>query len=102
MHSWSTKGTWSACCYDSSPAAARCMWKKPKEISGYPGNGYEIAAAAPSGMTPDLALSQWQKSQAHHEVMINKGKWKQPWATFGVAVEGTHSVAWFGNEPDSK
>lgn len=102
MHSWSTKGTWSACCYDGSPAAARCMWKKPKEISGYPGNGYEIAAAAPSGMTPDLALSQWQKSQAHHEVMINKGKWKQPWGTFGVAVEGTHSVAWFGNDPDGK
>jgi hypothetical protein len=102
MHSWSANGTWTACCYDASAAAARCMWKKPKEIGSYRGNGYEIAAKSPSGMTPELALLQWQGSPAHHEVMINKGKWTQPWGAFGVAVEGDYSVAWFGNEADPK
>ena len=71
MHSWSAKGTWTSCCYDSSKEAARCMWKKPKEIAGYSGNGYEIAANA-SGITPELALELWQNSPAHHAVMINK------------------------------
>src|SRR5690606_21624033 len=35
MHSWSKHGKWTSCCYDKSKAAARCMWKKPKEIAGY-------------------------------------------------------------------
>jgi|MudIll2142460700_1097286.scaffolds.fasta_scaffold17338_2 hypothetical protein len=99
MHSWSAKGSWSACCYDSSREAARCMWKKPKEIAGYQGNGYEIAANA-SGITPEQALSLWQNSPAHHAVMINKDQWKKPWRALGVAVEGDYAVAWFGEESD--
>jgi hypothetical protein len=101
MHSWSAKGSWTACCYDSSKAAARCMWVKPKEIAGYAGYGYEIAANA-SGITPDRALEMWQKSKAHHEVMINRGIWTKPWRAMGVAVEGDHAVAWFGEERDTK
>jgi len=102
MHSWSTKGTWSACCYDGSAAAARCMWSKPKELSAYRGNGYEIAASFPAGMTPEIALSQWKKSQLHHEVMINRGKWTTAWGVIGVAVDGEYAVAWFGREADAK
>jgi hypothetical protein len=99
MHSWSEQGSWTACCYDKSKAAARCMWVKPKEIAGYAGNGYEIAASA-AGIAPDQALSQWQHSSAHHEVMINKGIWTKPWKAFGVAIEGDYAVAWFGEEAD--
>jgi Cysteine-rich secretory protein family len=99
MHSWSTKGKWSACCYDGSKAAARCMWKKPKEIGGHAGNGYEIAANA-SGITPAHALELWQNSPAHHAVMINKNQWTKPWRAMGVAVEGDYAVAWFGEESD--
>jgi hypothetical protein len=99
MHSWSTKGPWSACCYDGSKEAARCMWKKPKEIGGYRGNGYEIAANA-SGITPPHALELWQNSPAHHAVMINKNQWTKPWRAMGVAVEGDYAVAWFGEETD--
>ena len=100
-HSWSNKGTWSGCCYDSSTAAAKCMWIKPKEIAGYKGNGYEIAAFA-SGIEPEKALEMWQKSQAHHEVMINRGIWKKKWGAMGVAIEGDYGVAWFGEEADTK
>ncbi|MBA3454365.1 MAG: hypothetical protein H0T42_14830 [Deltaproteobacteria bacterium] len=102
MHSWSAKGAWTACCYDGSKTAARCMWNKPKEIAKYPGYGYEIAALYPAGMTPELALSQWQNSPAHHEVMINQGIWTQPWGAMGVALEGDYSVAWFGHDVDRK
>jgi hypothetical protein len=97
MHSWSSEGSWSPCCYDSSKAAARCMWVKPKEIAGYAGKGYEIAANA-SGLTPERALELWQKSQAHHEVMINRGIWTKPWRAMGVAIDGDYGVAWFADE----
>jgi uncharacterized protein YkwD len=99
MHSWSAKGSWSACCYDASKEAARCMWKKPNEIGGYSGNGYEIAANA-SGITPAHALELWQNSPPHHVVMINKNQWSKPWRAMGVAVEGDYAVAWFGEETD--
>lgn len=99
MHSWSARGAWSACCYDSSREAARCMWSKPKEIAGYRGSGYEIAANA-SGITAERALTLWQKSPAHHAVMINKDQWNKPWRALGVAVEGDYAVAWFGEQPD--
>ena len=99
MHSWSEHGTWTSCCYDSSQAAARCMWAKPKEIAGFKGKGYEIAANA-SGVTAAHALKLWQDSQAHHAVMINSGIWKKPWGSLGVAVEGDYAVAWFAEESD--
>ena len=99
MHSWSSKGSWTGCCYDSSKQAARCMWAKPKEIAGYRSNGYEIAATA-SGVTPEHALEMWQKSKAHHEVMINKGIWKKPWRAMGVAIDGDYAVTWFGEAED--
>lgn len=99
MHSWSKHGSWSACCYDGTKAAARCMWKKPQEIGGYAGNGYEIAANA-SGITPAHALELWQQSPAHHAVMINKNQWTKRWRALGVAVEGDYAVAWFGEQAD--
>jgi hypothetical protein len=101
MHSWSAQGKWTSCCYDKSRAAARCMWVKPKEIAGYAGHGYEIAANA-SGIAPAQALSQWQNSPGHHEVMINKGIWTKPWRALGVAIEGDYAVAWFGEQADAK
>jgi uncharacterized protein YkwD len=99
MHSWSEHGSWTSCCYDGGQAAARCMWAKPKEIAGYKGKGYEIAANA-SGITPEKALSLWQDSDAHHAVMINNGIWKKPWLGLGVAIEGDYAVAWFTDESD--
>ena len=98
MHSWSKRGRWSACCYDGS-RSARCMWTKPKEIAGYPGHGYEIAARS-SGITPAHALELWQQSPAHHHVMINKAQWTKPWRAMGVAIEGDYAVAWFGELAD--
>ena len=99
MHSWSKHGAWSACCYDGGPAAARCMWKKPQEIARYRGNGYEIAASA-SGITPEQALALWQKSPAHHVVMINREPWTKPWRAMGVAIAGDYAVAWFSDGPE--
>jgi hypothetical protein len=37
-HSWSEQGKWSPCCY-SNHEQASCMWVKPKEITGYSGEG---------------------------------------------------------------
>jgi hypothetical protein len=79
------------------------MWSKPREITrgAYPGNGYEISAGrwgAP--MTAAAALSQWQGSAAHNQVILQKGIWTEPWRAMGIGIEGGYAVIWFGREPD--
>lgn len=103
LHSWSGAGRWTACCYTDDHAKAACMWAKPREITGgaYPGDGFEIAHSGSAGVTPESALSGWQTSPGHHDVMLNRGTWaSMPWRAMGVAVTAHHALVWFGKEAD--
>lgn len=100
MHSWSNKGSWSACCYTPDHAQAECMWKKPRELTSYQGNGFENAASGTP--TPDEALTVWKNSPGHNEVMLNKGKWKSStWRAVAGSVYKGYATLWFGEEQDS-
>lgn len=98
MHSWSKKGKWQACCYTDDHAKAECMWNKPRELTSYKGNGYEIAASA-SGAEEALLL--WKKSVNHNNVIVNKTIWKEPWNAIGIGIFGNYAVVWFGHELDT-
>lgn len=106
LHSWSSGGYWSSCCYTNDHSRAACMWDKPRELSAYPGDGYEIAFysnygyGSPAGEAAD-ALSGWKSSKGHHELIVNKGKWAtSEWKAMGVGVYGGFVVVWFGELPD--
>ncbi len=104
MHSWSGKSTWSACCYTSDHAKASCMWDKPRELTNYNDNGFEIAhgtygyyASAAS------ALKGWKGSTGHNNVMINKSIWKDMnWNAIGIGISGGFAVVWFGTSKDTE
>lgn len=101
LHSWSNKGDWTPCCYTSNHARARCMWDKPKELTSYKGNGYEIAAMSTGGITAQEALELWQESSPHHNVILNRGIWAdQKFKAMGAAVSNYYAVVWFGTETD--
>ncbi len=101
-HSWSRKGKWSSCCYTNDHKQAKCMWNKPREISGFDSNGYEILSYSSDGITPGEALIGWQKSQPHHQVMINSAKWtKVTWKSMGVGIYNEYAVIWFAELEDS-
>ncbi|MEM9193272.1 MAG: CAP domain-containing protein [Myxococcota bacterium] len=99
LHSWSEDGNWSGCCYTSDHARASCMWDKPRELTSYPGNGYEISAGGTS--SPDRALSAWMRSSSHHDVILNRGTWTRPWGAVGGAIDSGYAVVWFGRETDA-
>lgn len=102
MHSWSSKGNWTPCCYTSDHRQAACMWKKPAELTSYRSNGFEISAGSSGGrIDAPTALRLWQGSSGHNSVIINAGMWRQPWGTFGVGIYGGYAVAWFGQQVDS-
>ena len=99
LHSWSDDAPWTGCCYTSDHAQAECMWNKPRELTDYPGNGYEISAAGYD--SAQAALAGWQSSSGHHNVIINADIWEDiTWQAIGGADFGGYQVVWFGAEPD--
>lgn len=100
MHSWSSSGSWTPCCYTANHANAACMWSKPKELTSYNGNGYEISYHASGTVTASEALARWKRSPGHNAVIINTGIWKEKWRAIGVGIYQGYAVVWFGNEID--
>ena len=99
-HSWSSKGNWTSCCYTSDHAQAKCMWKKPSELTKYKGYGYEIAYWNSNKARPFESLEGWKNSPGHNEVIINQGPWESEWNAIGIGLSGNYSVVWFGMEVD--
>jgi uncharacterized protein YkwD len=99
MHSWSNKGNWTACCYTSDHAQAQCMWNKPRELTTYRGNGYEISYGSwGAPVNAQGALAGWKSSSGHNAVIINSGIWKDDWNAIGIGLSGGYAVVWFGKE----
>lgn len=109
MHSWSRNGSWSACCYTSDHRRSACMWNKPREITVYEGDGFEIAfhttAVHPDGRSyADEAFINWSKSRGHNDVIVNRGTWKQiHWKAAGIGYYNGYATIWFGmlDDPDT-
>ena len=108
-HSWSYKGRWSACCYTPDHAKAGCMWDKPRELTNYEGDGFEIAVGSSSDefkdfvVTPEFALESWKKSKNHNNVIINLDVWKEvKWNAIGVGIYKGIATVWFGKLPDKE
>lgn len=103
MHSWSNNGPWTSCCYTNDHARASCMWDKPRELTSYQGNGYEISYGAHgASVTAEGALEGWKKSSGHNAVIINQGIWfDNNWMAIGVGISEGYAVVWFGNEYDN-
>lgn len=103
MHSWSNNGPWTSCCYTSDHAKASCMWDKPRELTNYKGNGYEISYGSyGASVTSEGALNGWKESNGHNAVIINQGIWANSnWNAIGVGMSKGYAVVWFGEETDN-
>ena len=101
-HSWSSNGKWRACCYTADHARAECMWSKPRELTNYQGNGYEIACWSSADIDANQALAEWKSSSGHNAVIINQGIWKDQWNAIGIGIYQGFAVVWFGKEFDRK
>lgn len=77
------------------------MWFKPRELTAYPGYGFEIAYYYSAGADATGVLRSWQGSPPHHAVIINSGVWEDhPWGAVGVGIYGAYACVWFGEEPE--
>lgn len=101
-HSWSRKGNWTSCCYTNDHTKASCMWTKPKELTGYPGNGFEIAYYSSGGANAQEGLDGWKISPGHNPLLINSGTWSNvKWKAIGIGIYNEYGLVWFGEESDA-
>ncbi|MFP4469561.1 MAG: SPOR domain-containing protein [Bacteroidales bacterium] len=101
LHSWSDQGNWTECCYGRDIINNTCMTSKPKELTSYPGQGYEIAFWESVDAIPAIVLDLWKSSEASRELILNRAQWKdKSWKAFGVGILKGYAVVWFGAEPD--
>ncbi|MEM6298286.1 MAG: SPOR domain-containing protein [Bacteroidota bacterium] len=104
IHSWTDQATeFEACCYEKGSADKEtCMLNKPKELTGYPGNGYEIITVGAT--TPEQAMTDWQEnSSTYGAVIVNTDDWsKFDWSAIGIAIYGKYTVVWCGERTDDK
>ena len=104
LHSWSDGALWTPVCYTADHANASGMWDKPREITAnaYTGNGFEIAYWTTGIASPAGALSAWQNSSPHNDVILNAGIWQSydPWPAMGVGMRAGYAVIWFGSTAD--
>ncbi len=107
IHSWSNKGNWKPCCYTANHKQAKCMWSKPKELTKYPGFGYEISFATVGrrrtrrSVNAKKAFAVWKSSQHHHDIILNRAIWKKTkWKAIGLAIHKGSASIWFGERTD--
>ena len=99
LHSWSGNGSWTRLVYTGDHNYANGMWSKPREITNYTGNGYEISAQYSGLISPETAFGLWKNSSAHNDVMITSGMWSDL-KTMGVSIDGHYAHVWFGSDTD--
>ncbi|MFB6307176.1 MAG: hypothetical protein ABEH43_09365, partial [Flavobacteriales bacterium] len=103
LHSWSKSDKWKGCCYTPDHQNANCMWKKPKELTNYKGNGFEIASINTKEMTAGEAFETWRKSTQHRNVILNRKTWKDTeWNAIGVGIFENYATVWFGKKKDKR
>jgi hypothetical protein len=77
------------------------MQEKPRELTDYPGKGYEIVYWENKDATADNAFDQWRTITASRSIITNFKDWEDfSWKAMGVAIEKNFAVVWFGEEMD--
>jgi hypothetical protein len=101
LHSWSESEHWKGCCYGKNPMDAQCMSSKPRELTSYTGNGYELIYWQDEKATPFDAYELWKQVPASRDILLNKGKWhSKTWKAIGVGVRNGYAIIWLGDKAD--
>ena len=99
LHSWSNHGKWKPVMYTPDHKYQEGMWNKPKELTNFKVDGYEISAM--SDFTTDdaaaRALNIWKNSQGHNAVIVGEDDWNTI-SVMGVSINGGYADIWFADE----
>jgi len=101
LHSWSGSGKWTSCCNTKEVFGIQCMKSKPREITGYLGDGYELIYWGEDNATPAEAAALWKQVGASSDMILGQAKWSgYQWQAIGVGIKSGYAVLWLGDAED--
>lgn len=99
--SWSNKGNWTPCCFNSYVLKYDCMWDKPKELTSYPFRGYELVYFDESIVQPDSIFQVWKSSYETIDMFLTRNQHgDKKWLAMGLAIGENYVSLWFGQRND--
>lgn len=102
LHSWSGAGKWTACCNTKEVFGIQCMKSKPREITGYAGDGYELIYWGEDNANPAEAAELWRDVEASSDMILSQSKWSNyQWKAMGVGIKGGYAILWLGDSVSS-
>lgn len=102
LNSWSDKGDWTACCHNKYVPMEECIRNKPKELTAYTGEGYELTYAEIMDTHPDTVFRFWKKIDEAAQFLLNEAQWAdKTWRAMGVGIYKNYAVLWMGQKRDA-
>jgi len=103
LSSWSNKGNWKPCCYNSYIPQPLCIKKKPKELTGYPYYGYEFAFYFEDKISVDSIIKIFSETDEVINMILTRDVWKEKkWVIGGTGINEHYVSVWFAQRPDNK
>lgn len=100
-HSWSDKGKWTSCCYNSYVLKNNCMWDKPKELTSYNFRGYELVYNEEGIVSADSVFKLWKSSEEVLDMLLSRASHSdKKWLAIGIGVSENYVSVWFGQRLD--
>jgi hypothetical protein len=101
LSSWSNKGKWTPVCFNPYVVDRKAMWDKPRELTPYPYNGYEMVGYMEGGIVVDSLAKLWDTLAESLDMITTEGIWsKKSWEAMGVGISGNYASLWFGQRED--
>ena len=101
LNSWSDKGKWTSCCFNSKQKDLELMTTKPEEITGFRGKGYEIVIMAKKGVSTKNLTDLWLAATMTEEFLLNAGQGSnRNWQSMGVSIYHGFASIWLSEMPD--
>ena len=101
LNSWSDKGDWTSCCHNKYVPKEDCVRNKPRELSNYSGDGYELTYAEIFNTHPDTVFRFWKKIDEANNFLLNNDSWEdKTWKAMGVGIYKNYAVVWMGERSD--
>ncbi len=97
MHSWSDKGRWKPMCFRSFDPNYKGMTAKPKELTYYRTDAYEMIYFSNINASAEEILKQWTELETSKAMLHQEGKWKKyNWSSIGVSTFKGYTAVWLG------
>lgn len=102
LSSWSDKGDWTACCYNSYVPNSECMWNKPKELTNFRYRGYEMALYFEEEYNSDSIMQLLYSSKKALAMLLTKDDYSsKKWICMGIGINENYTSIWLAQRADN-